>query len=1086
MKPLHVVMSAFGPYAGKVELPLQQIGSDGLFLITGDTGAGKTTIFDAIAFALFDGASGSVRTVDTLRSDFAAADTKTYVQLEFSHKGQTYLVTRNPKYERPKKSGTGLTAENADAALVLPGGEVVTGNNKVTDKIVELLGIDFKQFKQIAMIAQGEFLKLLLAESSERAGIFRKVFNTDIYLTMQDVLKRREKALKARCEESSRSILQYRDGIECAEDHQDYPRLAELLSQRSIHATEQIISLLQALIADDLALRDRAKQLAAELGKAMLAKAAELKDAEYLNKFFADLEAARNLLQELQLQEAEMAQNAKAALAAEKALHGVKPLEDIYLREKRAGDELLSSIQYLRNTVAGQAPQVAELQEAWLAEQQKEPLREKLAGDILRLTDALPKYDRLETLRQEKDKQEKELQTLENSLADLKKQRQTRGESKDKLSREAESLSDAETRLWECNTSLAQLGTLENNLNNLRAGICSLQKMQAEYAELQKVFLSAEKEYNTANEEYSCKEKAFFREQAGILAESLEEGQPCPVCGSTAHPQKATPAAEAPSEADIRKLKAQREQKQLLRQQAGEKAGNKKTEIAAAETYLYQTAADVLAPKNVFARKDMLAQKDMSAQKDTLAPKSVSALGSADSLFAPSIPDSLPGLGSLVQDELEKSAGQKQRLSAVKLDLEARCARRKECLEQLRQTEALLKQAEESYARLTEQKGLLEAALAAARREIDTLLAGLEYPSLEKAGQILEETAKKLAESKHSLQNAEKAYRDSKQALDNNITLLGDQEQRKETVGSAVRQAREEYTAKYRAAGFSEEDSYHAALLSAQGLAELKDRLEAYQDALKAANAEILRLSAATKDKQPRDTAGIGEEQSRLQEEKDNADQNIQKVAARLQNNETIVRKMTKADQERRQLEKEYLVVLSLAKTANGELAGRQKLAFEQFVQASYFNQIICEANKRLAAMTSSRYELLRKENAMDNRSQSGLDLDVLDNYTGKVRTVKSLSGGESFKASLALALGLSDVMQSYAGGVEIDTMFIDEGFGALDAESLEQAIVTLHGLTAGNRLVGIISHVSELKDRIDKKVVIKKDIAGSTIQLVK
>ena len=427
-----------------------------------------------------------------------------------------------------------------------------------------------------------------------------------------------------------------------------------------------------------------------------------------------------------------------------------------------------------------------------------------------------------------------------------------------------------------------------------------------------------------------------------------------------------------------------------------------------------------------------------------------------------------------------------QKQSANKPELEAKSARRKACLEESRQSEERMKQVEDSFTQLTEQKRILDIDLAKTGRDIDNLQAGLEYPSLERAKQVIGEATKKLDELKLALQNAEKDYRSSKQALDSNITLLEDQEKRKVAVSQAAEQALEKFKVKYKEAGFSDEDSYQAALMSEQALDELKNRIAAYRETYKAAEADMMRLQKETKDKQSKDTARILEEQSVLQAEKTKAENYMQKIAARLQNNDTIAQNITKADAERRRLEKEYLVIMNLSKTANGELAGQQKLAFEQFVQASYFNQIIAEANKRLAIMTNSRYELLRKENATDNRSQSGLDLDVLDNYTGKVRTVKSLSGGESFKASLTLALGLSDVIQSYAGGVEIDTMFIDEGFGALDAESLEQAIVTLHGLTAGNRLVGIISHVSELKDRIDKKILIQKDMAGSTIKLVK
>jgi len=1047
VKPLKVVMSAFGPYAGQVELPLQQLGNEGLFLITGDTGAGKTTIFDAIAFALFDGASGSVRTIDTLRSDFASPDTQTYVELEFLHKGKKYELTRNPKYERPKKNGTGVTNQNADATLVLPTGEVVTGNTKVTDKIVELLGIDYKQFKQIAMIAQGEFLKLLLAESNERAGIFRKVFNTDIYKTIQDALKRSEKDLNAQCEESIRSILQYRDGILFDEEHKDYLQLSELMANRSIHGTEQIIVLLKALIVEDQLMRDQDKKQSEELATSIMAKASELKEAEYVNKSFSGLEAAQKLLGELLQKAEEMVRNEAKAEAAEKALHGVKPLEDIYLREKIGYDKLTSSMQKLRETIALQAPRVEELHTALITEQQKEPIREKLASDILRLTDALPQYDKVETLKQEKDKQEKTLQTLENSLSSSKIQKENLAERKDKLSKERDELSDVETRLLECKNTLSNLGALETQLNSIATGITAVQKMQSEYDGLQRAYLTAEKLYNAANDDYINKENAFFREQAGILAESLKDGLACPVCGSTEHPQKAKPTAGAPSEADIQRLKAQRDQKQQIMHQASETANSKKAQIETSEEHLFQTA------KNVF-------EHDIS--------------------------DTLLQLELLVQRELAKTTVMMQEQTAVKLILEAQSTRKKECLEQLRQAEDTLQQTEAAYTQQSEQKGNLEVTLSAMNSEIVTLQAVLEYPSIEKAKQIIGDTTDKLAESKRVLQKAENAYLENKRTLDSDMTLISDQELRMETVIVALNTALADYTAKYLEYGFSDENAYQAALLAEQALAELKKTIADYRDAYKSTNTEILRLSDETKDKQPKDTAKILEQQSALQLKKGSLDEKIHRVVARLQTNETIVKGITKAETERHQLEKDYLLVSNLAKTANGELNGKQKLAFEQFVQASYFNQIIAEANKRLTTMSNGRYELLRKENATDYRSQSGLELDVLDNYTGKIRSVKSLSGGESFKASLSLALGLSDVIQSYAGGVEIDTMFIDEGFGALDAESLEQAILTLNGLTSGNRLVGIISHVSELKDRIDKKVVVKKGIVGSTIDLVR
>ena len=1040
-------MSAFGPYAGRVELPFRELGNDGLFLITGDTGAGKTTIFDAIAFALFDGASGSVRTVDTLRSDFSSFDTKTYIELEFSHKGQYYKLTRNPKYERPKKNGTGFTNQNADATLVLPSGEVVTGNTKVTDKIVELLGLDFKQFKQIAMIAQGEFLKLLLAESNERAAIFRKVFNTNIYVSIQDILKRRERDLKVHCEESIRSILQYTDGIKCDKDHGDYLQLSELMSKRSIHGTEQIIVLMKALIAEDRLIYNHTKKESEELAKLSMAKTSELKEAEYDNKSFAGLETAQKLLEKLLLKAKEIEKNEATALAAEKALHGVRPLEDIYIREKRRFVELTISMQKLRDTIALQTPRVEELQAALISEQQREPVRQRLTSDILRLTDALPQYDKVATLKQSKDKQEKILKNLENALVALKLEKEKLETRTDKLSAERDELSDAGTRLLECKNTLLNLLTYETSINSIASGITSVQTMQSEYAKLQSTYLSVEEQYNTANDDYIKKESAFFREQAGILATSLEDGLSCPVCGATEHPLKAKLTIDAPSEADIQRLKIQSNKKQQLMHQASEFANRKSTQIETSETLIFQTA------KTMF-------------EQDTSG--------------------SLSQLELVVHSELKEITVNKRAQTATRLILEAQNKRKAECLEQLRLADDTLHQTEVAYTEQSEQRGNCVVTLSSMNSEIDTLQTVLEYPSIDKAQQTIVDTTGKLEVSKSALKEAENAHSVNNRTLDSNKTLISDQELRMEGVTATLNEALADYTLKYKEYGFMDENSYHTALLSEQLLEELKKNIADYFNACRSTNTDIVRLSAETNNKQPKDTLKILEQQSALQIEKETLDTKLQSVVARLQCNITIAKEVTKAESERHQLEKAYLVVSTLSKTANGELTGKQKLAFEQFVQASYFNQIIAEANKRLSGLSNGRYELLRKENATDHRSQSGLELDVLDNYTGKIRTVKSLSGGESFKASLSLALGLSDVIQSYAGGVEIDTMFIDEGFGALDAESLEQAIMTLNSLTSGNRLVGIISHVSELKERIDKKIVIKKGIGGSTLDLVK
>lgn len=346
MKPLSIVMSAFGPYAGRTELSFEQFGGQGLFLITGDTGAGKTTIFDAIAFALFGEASGSTRTTDTLRSDFADINTNTYVEFVFLHKGKQYAITRNPRYERPKKSGAGFTTENADATLILSNGDVIAGHKDVTAKIVDLLGITYRQFKQIAMIAQGEFLQLLLADSNERADIFRRIFNTQIYQRAQDLLKLSEKEAKARCQTGENSILQYISGISCPEDEQ-FQTLSEKVNYPSIHASDEILSMLINLIEQDKKQDEQYKKQSEKTDKAIAAQITLITHAQYINKTFTDLDTAKLKKEELDAKKDEINEQNSAIILAEKALYTVKPLETAFVRESKSQKEITENIDKL-------------------------------------------------------------------------------------------------------------------------------------------------------------------------------------------------------------------------------------------------------------------------------------------------------------------------------------------------------------------------------------------------------------------------------------------------------------------------------------------------------------------------------------------------------------------------------------------------------------------------------------------------------------------------------------------------------------------------------------------------------------------
>ena len=1064
MKPKNLVMSAFGPYSGRVEVPLSSLGGSGLFLITGDTGAGKTTLFDAIAFALFGEASGSVRTVDSLRSDFASPDTKTFVELEFLHKGLSYRIKRNPKYDRPKKNGTGFTSEIADAVMTLPGGEVITGSSRVTEKVVDLLGIDFKQFKQIAMIAQGEFLKLLLADSKERAEIFRKVFNTGIYQVIQETLKRRERELYGKYEESKRSILQHVSGIVLKDEepvaadssYNNIGKIAilrELIESPNINAILQIIELLAELIAEDGILLGRENRKSAEAGEVISALTMALTKAEFVNKAFSDLAASRVILAQLHAKADNMKKDEEKARAAEHAMNVVRPLENTYLREKKEHDELTKSIETFRETIAINTPILDGLHLSLVLERGKDPEREKLTVEMGKLVSDLPKYERIETLSREAEKQQEAMISLDDDMNRLKVKRETTFASREKLGKELEDHADVEARLAECKNKLENLISSESGLNRISDEIIQVQIMKVDHEKLKTAYLSAEMAYQSANEAYMTGEKAFFSEQASILAADLKGGSPCPVCGSKEHPNKAVTTVDAPSEVAIQTMKVYREDMQRAMQRASEEAKSKQTQIETTEAHVRQAAALALPGK----------------------------AGTDGRIWI----DHIEAIEATIKSELGDIACEMQSKNAERTVLEIQAARKKACQEELRTAEQQLAQTDENLKKKGEMKNTLTAYHSAKTSEISTLNSDLIYSSKEAANADQRAMTDQLAALKSEFQFAEKAYNEAKEILDGNKILLKGNEQRMTEVGQALGEALSAFTQILKDCDFADEASYKALLLSDEGLKMLKKSLSDYQDTLRTVNLDIARLSAETKDQEPKDTAKLYEQRKALQLEKDGLDGKLQTLVSRIQANTRIAEAVKVAESGRQKLEEEYLLVSGLSKTANGDLSGKQKLAFEQFVQASYFNQIIYSANKRLSEMSSERYELLRKEDASDLRAQSGLELDVLDNYTGKIRSVKSLSGGESFKASLALALGLSDIIQSYAGGIEIDTMFVDEGFGALDSQSLEQAIVTLNNLTTGNRLIGIISHVSELKDRIDKKILIKKGIAGSTIEIV-
>ncbi len=1038
-------MSAFGPYAGRTEVPLKKLGSSGLFLICGDTGAGKTTIFDAVTYALYGEASGSIRTADTMRSDFASPDIKTFVELTFSHNGKIYRVHRSPRYRRPKKKG-GTTMESADAFLVRPDGSVCTGVGAVTAEITGLLGIDCKQFRQTAMIAQGEFLRLLLAGSAERSDIFRRVFDTGIYRKIQDTLKGKEQELRTGLDENTRGIFQ-----EAAASVPD----GKILTGNALRRFEQDGNVNSAGEVEELILKcckadqETADALAVKHNAARReteSLTGQIAAAKQRNHTFSELGKAREHKARLDAQSTEMEREKQRATAAERAANSVDPAYRAYLREKDAESLLKTSEAVSRRKIDSLQRQLPELQRSLEAEEEKESVRTGLAGEITGIRSVLPEYDKIRDMEDALKRTEEEVLSFSEKRKKSADQLQKRKDSLKKMEEELETLRNAEAEEVDGKAKTEMKGQFCDRLERLQSGAESLlatwrtcKAKRAQYEKTEPLFRKADQKAEEA-------EIAFLRGQAGIMASRLREGTPCPVCGSTCHPAPAVMLKSAPEEGELKRLKSARERRR------------KELENAS------------LAAKEAFA--------NLESDRKNLRESADSILGEENGC------KSIQDLKDRTAEALKKARAE---LTGLKKSLEIlrkRCARKNRLESERKKAEKDTEKAEKEMADLDAKFVALQSDLKSKRAEEKTLRGTLRYESAEAAREALSRKKKELGDLRNALEIARKSLADCENALGAEQAVL------KQTVKShteAARQREEKFEAYEKIlkdSGFRDEAEYLSSKLPGKELETLKQNLSDYRDGLRSAAEAVARLEAETAGKAPIDSKKLEDSLPKAQQAEAECDKELREVAVRLDSNRRVSKRLKKRLNDRDKIRAKYETVLDLSRTANGTLAGRQRLDFEQFVQAAYFNEILRRANMRLSGMTDGRFVLLRREYATDLRTRFGLDIDVLDHYTGKIRDVKSLSGGESFKASLALALGLSDVVQSRSGGVRIETMFVDEGFGALDEDSRQQAIHTLSSLAGGGRLVGIISHISELREQIDRQIVVTRGMAGSTVRI--
>ncbi len=914
MRPIRLTLSAFGPYANTTVLDLDQLGTRGLYLITGDTGAGKTSIFDAITFALYGETSGDHREVSMLRSKYADGDTPTFVELVFSYGETCYQIRRSPEYERPAKRGSGTTTQKAEAELLCPDGRVITKTREVTAAIIDIVGVDYHQFTRIAMIAQGEFLKLLLAPTEERKAIFRQIFQTKFYQVLQDRLKEDAAKLDSRRAALHDSIRQYIAGVICAPEDPLHPALEQAKANNL--PFEETLELITALIC-----RDReAEQTQTERLSAVEARLAELRAslgrADELLKVQAQLAATREALLAKEAEEASL----------------LNVLED-----QRA----------------------------------KEPEREALREAITTARNSLPQYDELDALSARLSA----LQAGGNEKTTLLMEKQallgSTNEGLAGLQQELQLLRDCEALLetLEHRHAIAQ-GRL-SRLTGLTDGVTLCLKLETSLAEAQEAYRAAAALADSAAQESLRQNKAFLQEQAGILAETLQAGAPCPVCGSTDHPHPAVKSEHAPTEAELEASK-----------QASEEAGRRASDAS--------TAAGALSGR-------------LSAQREAVARQWAELLD-----------------GCAYDETGAQLAAARQEAAEALADLDRQLHEARENLTRKLALERALPAREAEVKALAFAVAELERELAALGSEAQSVTAllgrlsgDLAFDSRAQAEQMLEASEQRRASMEKALADAQGAYLAFRSQLD---TLRG----------------------------------------------QIKAQSEQLCDAVIP------------------DVARLREQEAALLAEKQTLSGQLTTLAARTDRNQWALDHIQCQSEALTALETQLIWVRALSHTANGRIS-EKKIMLETYIQMTCFDRIIARANTRFMVMSGGQYELKRRLATEDHRSQSGLELDVIDHYNGTERSVKSLSGGESFKASLSLALGLSDEVQSYTGGVRLDTMFVDEGFGSLDEESLQQAIRALAGLTEGNRLVGIISHVAELKEKIDRQIRVTKDRSGGS-----
>lgn len=910
MRPIRLSLQYFGSYTHKQTIDFDLLGTKGLYLITGDTGSGKTTIFDAILYALYGSMSGEYRSKDTtiLRSTMAQETDKTEVELVFEFNGIHYTITRWMEYMQPKKRGDGFTKSDPGSTMSWHGCLTPISKTKEVDaKIKEILGIEREQFSKIAMIAQGDFMKLLMANTEDRIGLFRKIFRTENYNALQERISKEFKDEYQRLSDEKVSINAIIGMAQCDEDSTIRVQLDQAKDNKVFTPVSVMIETIQKILEEDHGKKEELTQQ----------RNAQQEIIDACNKNIGIIDSHADSAKQLPVEQDKL----------KKLMEEQKPEKDQALNTAKEAEPRIKELIEQANKIEGTLEAYKDLT-TW---------EEKLSSASTTLNGINAPEGR-------KVKNERAFSDLENE--------------RKKLLDEQTSLGNPDKEKTEVENNLKSLEQYEQDLSNL----CNKRK---QLTKEQDSFNTLNEEATSAENELSRMTNLFYSAQAGILAEKLEEGKPCPVCGSTHHPIKAQKAEDVPSEEELKQLESN-----------AKNSRNKANEQSDKCRGLIDT---------IKHEEKRLAEQNLSIEEVELA--------------------TLPIRIAKLENQIKELSAKVSRLKLIP---------------------RLIEQLDTKRENLLKEKDAITKEETNAKNDIKT--ANEQIADLQKRCTYVDENAARraIADLRKEANDLQKNINDTKEQFDNILNEIK----------------------------------------------RVKDKIKTHEDNLK--NVVTLNRDDESARKQKAQTAF------------DAIILSINTIVGRENNNRNALKQLQSKATQLERIEKRYQWLKTLNDTVLGKLSGKEKIQLETYILSTYFERIIRKANLRLLKMTNNQYELRRQQVAANNRDKTGLDLDVVDHHNGKIRTVKSLSGGESFMASLSLALGLSDEIQSSCGGIHLNTMFVDEGFGSLDEESRVLARNTLQKLSQeGNRLIGVISHVPELK-AIERQIQVHKDHNGvSTVEVV-